>query len=96
MKPSIRVEVVHALATRQTSVMVNLPDGATVRDAVVASGVVAAAGLMPADLECVGIWNRVATPDSVLTDGDRVELHRPLIADPKEARRRRARSARTR
>ena len=96
MKPSIRVEVVHALATRLISVTVTVPDGATVRDAVVASGIAGAAGLTIADLECVGIWNRVATPDRVLSDGDRVELHRPLIADPKDARRLRAKSARQR
>ena len=96
MKLSISVEVVHALPTRQISVTVNLPDGATVRDAVVASGVAEIAGLTPADLDCVGIWNRVATPGSVLSDGDRVELHRSLVADPKEARRRRARLSKAR
>lgn len=90
---SIRVEVVHALPTRQIALSVALPEGATVRDAVMASGILEAAGLTPAALDAVGIWNRVVTADSVLTDGDRVELYRPLLADPKDARRRRARSA---
>ena len=91
MKPILRIEVVHAVPTRQTAVTVDVPEGATVRDAVLASGIVEAAGLATVDLDHVGIWNRVATPDTVLSDGDRVELHRPLTADPKEARRRRAR-----
>ena len=90
---SIRVEVVHALPTRQIELSVALPEGATVRDAVMASGILEAAGLTPAALDAVGIWNRVVTADSVLTDGDRVELYRPLLADPKDARRKRARSA---
>lgn len=90
---SIRVEVVHALPTRQIALSVALPEGATVRDAVMASGILEAAGLTPAALDAVGIWNRVVTADSVLTDGDRVELYRPLVADPKDARRKRARSA---
>ncbi len=90
---SIRVEVVHALPTRQIALSVALPEGATVRDAVMASGILEAAGLTPAALDAVGIWNRVVTADSVLTDGDRVELYRPLLADPKDARRKRARSA---
>ncbi len=90
---SIRVEVVHALPTRQIALSVALPEGATVRDAVMASGILEAAGLTPAALDAVGIWNRVVTADSVLTDGDRVELYRPLLADPKDARRRRAQSA---
>lgn len=91
MKPSICVDVVQAVATRQTTITVSLPEGATVRDAVMASGILDAAGLTSAALERVGVWNRVATADTVLKDGDRVELHQPLVADPKEARRRRAR-----
>jgi len=89
--PKLRIEVVHAVPTRQTVVTVEVPQGATVRDAVLASGIVEAAGLANVDLDRVGIWNRIANAGTVLTDGDRVELHRPLTADPKEARRRRAR-----
>lgn len=91
MTPKLRIEVVHAIPTRQVAVTVEVPHGATVRDAVMASGIGEAAGLATLDLDRVGIWNRIATADTVLSDGDRVELHRPLTADPKEARRRRAR-----
>ncbi len=92
MTSQIRVEVVHALSTRQVALTVILPEGATVRDAIEASGIATLVGLEAIDLERVGIWNRVVTADAMLADGDRVELHRPLIADPKDARRRRARA----
>lgn len=92
MTSQIRVEVVHALSTRQVALTVILPEGATVRDAIEASGIATLVGLKAIDLERVGIWNRVVTADAMLADGDRVELHRPLIADPKDARRRRARA----
>ena len=94
--PSIRVEVVHAMPTRQIALTVELPEGATVRDAVMTSGILEAAGLTSAALDSVGIWNRVAAADQVLSEGDRVELYRPLLADPKDARRRRAQSAKQR
>jgi len=84
----IRVEVVLALERGVDGVALSLPAGSTVRDAVAASGLGERhAGL---DLEAVGIFGRRVKPDARLADGDRVELYRPLVMDPKEARRRRA------
>jgi len=80
----LRVEVVLALAGRQEIVPLQLAEGATAGDAVRASGL-AAAGLAP------GIGGRRVPAGKVLQDGDRVDLLRPLAADPNEARRRRAR-----
>jgi putative ubiquitin-RnfH superfamily antitoxin RatB of RatAB toxin-antitoxin module len=85
---AIDVEVVFAAPDEQVVRRVSLPDGATIVDALAASGLtgtVTAAG--------VGIWGRSAEPDALLRDGDRVELYRPLTADPKEARRSRAKRA---
>ena len=62
--------------------MVELPAGAVVRDALRAAGVQA---------DAVGIFGKRVRPDTPLTDGDRVEIYRPLALDPKERRRRRAR-----
>lgn len=80
----MRVEVVRAWPRRHESVTVELPPRTTVSTAVAASGF---------DLEGIAAYavfgERVA-PDAVLHDGDRVELLRPLQADPKEARRLRA------
>lgn len=82
----MRVEVVLALPDAQRCIALDLPDGATVADAIAASGF-EAAGF---DDEHVGIWNRRATLATTLREADRVELYRPLVADPKQARRVRA------
>ncbi len=75
----LRVEVVFAPEVRT----VTLPAGATLGDALAAAGF-AAHGLK------TGIFGRLAEPQTLLKDGDRVEIYRPLALDPKEARRRRA------
>ena len=83
MKPStISVEVAVAFPVRQTLRRVELPSGSTVGDALVATGVKASGQ--------VGIYGKVVPAGTVLADGDRVEVYRPLRADPKEARRARA------
>ncbi len=87
----VRIEVVHARPDRQTLIRLSLPAGSTVAEAVARSGLGA---LYPElDPTAVGIFGRRCSPDTVLQDGDRVELYRPLSADPKEIRRRRARGA---
>lgn len=80
----MRVEVIRAWPHRFESVVLELPEGATVSDARLASGL--------ADAEHAGaaIYGVNASEDAVLNEGDRVELLRPLLLDPKEARRRRA------
>ena len=79
---ALRIEVVHARSDRVDVVEIRLPEGATVRDALLAAGMSA---------ETVGIFGKVVKPETRLADGDRVEIYRPLALDPKEARRRRAR-----
>jgi len=83
---SIRVEVVRAMAKRVDAVALTLPAGATVEQAISASG------LAGVDLDAVGIFGRRVPPATRLADGDRVEIYRPLALDPKEQRRRRARN----
>lgn len=84
MAASIRVEVIRAWPRLHEAISVDLPEGATVADAV------EAAGLHPADYVGVAVYGEAATGDQVLKNGDRVELLRSLTIDPKEARRRRA------
>lgn len=81
----MKVEVVRAWPRRFEAVTLELPDGATVADALSESG-------FESDAEVVGyaIFGVRATRETVLRDGDRLELLRPLQADPKDARRRRA------
>jgi putative ubiquitin-RnfH superfamily antitoxin RatB of RatAB toxin-antitoxin module len=79
---ALRIEVVQARPDGARVVQLDLPAGATVRDALAAAGMKS---------QQTGIFGKVVTPDTPLADGDRVEVYRPLTIDPKEARRRRAR-----
>ncbi len=71
-------------------VALELDDGATVADAIVRSGLCERFPELQVDDEHVAVWNRRVLLASALRDGDRVEILRPLIADPKQARRQRA------
>lgn len=87
--PPLRIEVVFSPAPRQVrSVVLELPSGSSLADAVRASGLLDAD--MPSGL-CWGVWGRVQAPEWRLRSGDRVEIYRPLTVDPKEARRQRYR-----
>jgi putative ubiquitin-RnfH superfamily antitoxin RatB of RatAB toxin-antitoxin module len=78
------------------SVELVLPAGATLADALRASGVLERHPGIDLEIIKLGIWGKLATLDAPLRDGDRVELYRPLAVDPKEARRLRYRSHRER
>ena len=94
-EPGIEVEVVYAAVDRQRLLTVAVPQGTTVRAAVLASGI--GREFPEVDLaNCpVGIFGKqVAEPETrVLEAGDRIEIYRPLLADPKEIRRQRAAKA---
>ena len=81
----MRIEVIRAWPRCHESVLLDLPDAATVGDALKASG------FDQAGVDAYAVFGERAAIDDVLCDGDRVELLRPLQVDPKEARRRRAR-----
>jgi len=88
---TIRVEVVCAGSGQPVRRHVELADGSTVMQAILASGI---AALLPDDAidpARLGIFARKVAPDRLLREGDRIEIYRPLLFDPKEARRRRAR-----
>ena len=86
----IEVELVFALADRCETLRLRLPSGSCIGDALgcaARSGFAAAAN---ADPERLAVFGRAATPATVLRGGDRIELLRPLQADPKQRRRERA------
>ncbi len=87
----IRVEVAYALPDVQTVIELDMPDGATVRQALEKSGIARHHPEIDIERASVGVFGRRKHPDARLNDGDRVEIYRPLIADPKQARRNRAR-----
>ena len=94
MTDSIRVEVVFATPERQELVALHLRPGATVAEAIGESGLQKLFAEVDFDELQVGIWGRVADRSAELSDGDRVELYRPLAKDPRDARRELARDQR--
>lgn len=86
----MKVTVAYATATAQHLLVVDLAAGATVADAVDASGLLTLEPDVQLESARIGIWNRLCRADTRLHDGDRVEIYRPLLVDPKEARRVRA------
>lgn len=84
------VEVVYALPTQQVLLRVSLPKGATVEDAIRASGIMDMFPEIDLSKNKVGIFSKLVKLNETVRDKDRVEIYRPLIADPKEVRRKRA------
>ncbi|MDR8730321.1 hypothetical protein FEQ05_05797 [Burkholderia pseudomultivorans] len=88
-KAMLSIEVCYALPDRQTLIPVSLPEGATVRAAIEASGVLAMHPEIDLAHAKTGVYGKLAPLDAPLADHDRVEIYRPLIVDPKIARQRR-------
>lgn len=87
----IRVEVIYALPQTQKVLPLEVEEGTTLRQAVERSGLLRE--YPDIDLgggNKVGIWGKLVKPDAALRDQDRIEIYRPLIADPKEVRKQRA------
>ncbi|MDN5514282.1 MAG: RnfH family protein [Pseudomonas sp.] len=97
-KPSIAIEVVYALAERQKLLRLSVPAGTTVREAALRSGMQQFFPELDLSQAPLGIFGKaVSKPEErVLEEGERVEIYRPLIADPKEVRKQRAAKAKAR
>jgi putative ubiquitin-RnfH superfamily antitoxin RatB of RatAB toxin-antitoxin module len=89
----INVEVVYALPERQYLRSVKVPQGSTVEQAIIESGILSLRSDIDLAKNKIGIYSRSAKLTDTLEEGDRVEIYRPLIADPKELRRQRAERA---
>jgi putative ubiquitin-RnfH superfamily antitoxin RatB of RatAB toxin-antitoxin module len=86
----LRVTVAYSPGAREVFEReVGLPSGSTVAQAVHASGVLTTYPGLDVTQSAVGIWGRAAAPGQALRDLDRVEIYRPLLVDPKVARRER-------
>ena len=86
----IDVEVAYATPEQQMIVALKMPEGTTVEQAINVSGLLDRFPEIDAADIKVGIFGNVCKLDQQLRQGDRVEIYRPLIHDPKEARRQRA------
>ena len=90
MSEMLRVEVCYALPEKQELVAVNLPEGATLQQALEASGLLGKYPDIDIKKNKFGIYAKLSKLDTPMRDRDRVEIYRPLIADPKEVRKQRA------
>lgn len=87
MERVVRVEVAAGFAGQQVLVPLALVEGSTVEQAIAAAGLDVRLPELTVDPGRVGIFGTRVPPDRVLADGDRVEVYRPLKADPREVRR---------
>jgi putative ubiquitin-RnfH superfamily antitoxin RatB of RatAB toxin-antitoxin module len=90
MAEMINVEVCYALPEKQELIRVRLAEGSTLLQALEASGVLLKYPEIDLKKNKFGVFAKLSKPDTVLRDRDRVEIYRPLIADPKEVRKQRA------
>lgn len=87
---TIAVEVYYARTDRQFLLPLEVAEGTTIQQAIERSGIVGLAPEIDISVWRVGIYGKLKTLDTELREHDRIEIYRPLIADPKDSRRRRA------
>lgn len=87
---TIEVELVYALPHEQTLLKFTVPAGTKVAEAVQQSGILTKYPNIDLTKNRIGIFGKLTKPDTILREHDRIEIYRPLIADPKEVRRKRA------
>ena len=90
MSDQIVIEVAFATPERQMIISIKVKNGITVKEVIELSGILNEFHGISLDDHPVGIFGKITTLDHPLRDRDRVEIYRPLIADPKEIRRKRA------
>ncbi len=84
------VEVAYALPDKQSLISIEIKNGSTLKEAIEASGILETFEQIDLTRDRVGIFAKFASLDTILRDKDRVEIYRPLVADPKKARKDRA------
>jgi len=90
MAETLNIEVCYAQADKQEVVRLRLPEGATLGEALDRSGLLSKHPEIDPKKNKFGIYGKLSKADAALRDHDRVEIYRPLIADPKEVRKQRA------
>ena len=87
---TINVEVAYATPEKQRIIKLNVDSGTKIEDAISRSGILEEFPEIDVADSKVGVFGKAAAMSTALKEGDRVEIYRPLIADPKEVRRKRA------
>lgn len=79
----MKIGIAYALPQRQVWFNVEMPEGATIKDAIDRSGILKQFPEIDLEQQKIGVFGKVSKLDAVLSDGDRVEIYRPIICDPK-------------
>lgn len=93
VQEQLAIEVVYGTPIRQEIISCLVDPNTTLEQAILASGIVEEFPEIDLTVNNVGIWNRAAKLTDIVKDLDRIEIYRPLLADPKEVRKRRAEKA---
>lgn len=88
----LEIEIVYALPDRQILHTLSVPKGSNVREAAAQSGLDRFFPDLDLNTAPLGIFGKQVKDNTLLNDGDRIEIYRPLLIDPKEARRKRVRN----
>ena len=90
MPNEILIEVAYALSNKQLIIPIKVKTGTTAEEAIKTSGIIKKFPEIDLGLNQIGIFGKLTQLDHVMRERDRIEIYRPLIADPKEIRRQRA------
>ncbi len=86
----MKIEVAYALQDKQTLLAFEVDEGTTLQQAIELSGIIDTYPQIDLSKDKTGIFGKITKLDTVLREKDRVEIYRPLIADPKKVRKERA------
>ena len=92
---NINIEVAYGTSHETVLLTVTVPGDSTIRQGIEISGILEKFPEIDLDQNKVGIFSKLKSLDETLKEGDRIEIYRPLIADPREARRNRAERQKT-
>lgn len=84
----MKVGIVYALPGKQTWLTVDVPEGATVQQAIDRSGILRQCPEIDLSQQKVGVFSKAATLETVVEEGARIEIYRPITVDPKTVKRR--------
>lgn len=87
---SFIIEIIYALPDEQKLITLEVDQGCTIESAIQQSGILSQYPEIDLAQQKVGIFSKVSKLEQELREGDRIEIYRPLIADPKEVRKRKA------
>jgi putative ubiquitin-RnfH superfamily antitoxin RatB of RatAB toxin-antitoxin module len=90
MPNEILIEVAYALSKKQLIIPIKVKDGTTAKEAIQVSGIIKKFPEIDLNINQIGIFGKLTQLDHVMRERDRIEIYRPLVADPKQIRRQRA------